>query len=959
MDFFRRVFNKSDSKPNLNSSTGSNGDDGLFGGLEVNDAEPDTHGSPNDQDGGFNQEAQNEYDFVSTNTVRLSVICAFLLTFSFFYCRNGSFTSEFSFISSPSPSITRNEPQDEQTPAPPTTSNSTVVEPSPVPKSPKTTKPKVKKSTSVEGTPKSTKPKASTKPTSPDGTPSDGTKRPKKRTLENRPGYGVTAEGQTQETSKTANSTSVDSNSSQHTISATEPSAIANDPLLTTETNTTDSGSYVPASLDAPQTEPTQQLDSSPQSAYPNAESEATASINKKSAPLSQADALKALQLDFDASVLDFRSRFNAVSERILASNTAKTAIYGRLGELELQKAQLRIDVKAAEEEEKYEGAAELNAKIDATDAQIDATTAQLHDITAEIEAFGKEKVDILKHFHALQLSHVACLAQLDLAQKGVIEHYDRTISELEGEANTVYASKIEMLNERLTDVEAELARSVEREQKIEAKIAANSQGLAESLEEDGVMIDSLMREVADLKAQLAAKEAALATVQSRRDANQQKMNALRKEQGAYLDDVVREKQKKDETAKTLRNERTVLEAQLARQHSAISEEKALQSFESDIQSSISEVSSEMSRMAEASLVSIEHFGRPLFALDSEDASLSSLESIQLNVSKAKSELHTTKEAIAMHNAAFKLNRSEHENARNSLPLLEQSKQAAVATRDYKEAARIKAEIANTQASLEALAEAGDALSKQVQDAQSSLISQQAELTTLVESLADEEAKHASGRMSALSRTKFAARLALRNLTLQPAELASLLHDSATSVSASQLEGMIESIEGEQKYLSLKFNLPIPEDESLPDSNTIPKETESESIAVEPEEEVNDSKEADEVEPVEPLPEPTTTEPEPTEPVTAEVVAIEDDSGLFDGLDEADPEETVEENTSYVPPLSTLPVAEDPRKKELEAQITSLEQQVGQAVEAEDYEQADELNNQLVAVQSQLSCIDI
>lgn len=799
----------------------------------------------------------------------------------------------------------------------------------------------------------------SAKPTSPNSPSADGTKRPKKRTLENRAGYGVTAEEQAHDASTATNSKMVDSNSSQHAPSSAEHASTPTSTQLTSETNATDSGSYEPASLGVTLVEPSQQVASSTQNSTDlNSEVEASALANKKSAPSSQADALKALQTDFDASVLDFRSRFNAVSERILASNAAKKDTYGRLGELELQKAQLRIDVKAAEDEEKYEGAAELNTKIDAADSQIDATNAQLHDIEVEIEASGKEKVDILKHFHALQLSHVARLSQLDLAQKGVLEHYDRTIAELEGEASTVYASKIEMLNERLTDVEAELARSIEREQKIEAKITANSQGLVESLEEDSLTIDTLTREVADLKAQLAAKETALATVQSRRDANQQKMNVLRKEQGAYLDDVVQEKQKKDDTAKALRSERTILEAQLARQRSAISEEKALQAVESDIRGSISEVSTDMSRMAEASLVSIEHFGKPLLTLNNQDASHSSLEAIQSNVSKAKIELRSTKEAIAMHNAALKLNRSEHENARNSLPLLEQSKQAAVATRDYKEAARVKAEIANTQATLDTLAQTGEALSKQVQDAQSSLISQQAELTSLIESLVEEEAKHASGRMDALTKTKFAARLTLRELASQPAELASLLHDSAATVSAAQLEGMIESIDGEQKYLSLKFNLAIPEDEPLPEANEAPKTEEPEVTEVTEVEPVEEPAEVEEVAQIETSPEPAVADLAPAEPETVEMEAEDDDSGLFDGLDEAEPQ-AVEEESTYVPPTSTLPVAEDPRKKELEAEISSLEERVRQAVEAEDYEQADELNNQLVAVQSQLSCLSI
>lgn len=39
MDFFRRVFNKSDSNPELKPAPASSGGDSLFGGLEVNEVD--------------------------------------------------------------------------------------------------------------------------------------------------------------------------------------------------------------------------------------------------------------------------------------------------------------------------------------------------------------------------------------------------------------------------------------------------------------------------------------------------------------------------------------------------------------------------------------------------------------------------------------------------------------------------------------------------------------------------------------------------------------------------------------------------------------------------------------------------------------------------------------------------------------------------------------------------------
>lgn len=688
---------------------------------------------------------------------------------------------------------------------------------------------------------------------------------------------------------------------------------------------------------------------------------------------MSQADALKALQTELDHSVHDFKSRFVSVSNRVRTLNHAKRVIYTRLGEFEQLKAQLKAEVKVAEEEEKYERAADLNAKIDATQSQIDDTMAHLLAAESDIEHASREKIEILKHFHALELSRIAQLSQLELAQNSVIKHYDRVVSDLENEATTVYASKIEMLNERLSDVEAELARSSEREQKIEAKIAANSQGLAESLQEDAEAIKTLTLEIQELRSQLAAKEAALSTIQSRKDINQEKMNALRKDQGAYLDDVVQEKQKKEETVKILRIERSTLESLMNRHHVAIENERALQRIEMEVKNSIGEVSVSMGQMAEASQQSIDSFSKPLLDIETHQSSTESLESLKSDLNNAKLELDRIKETIVLHNAALKSNRSELDNARNSLPLLEQSKQAAVATRDYKEAARIKMEIANTQAALETLAQNGETLAKQLHEAQSSLISQQSTITALMDQLNEQEAKNATGRMERITETKYAARLALQQLIDQPSEISSVLHDAATTVSIAQLEGMIDALEGEQKYLSIRFGLPIPEDKPLPEIQVLEEllqQTENNEESEKDEEIANE----DDVEKVE------KSEKEDEVKIESESQPIEDGveeaemdsehqvvdelqdsqgSGLFDGLNASDFDDSRWE--TYTPPVSSVPglLDDDPRKKELESELAALEAEVKQAVEEEDYDRADELNNKLVAVQNAISSLTL
>lgn len=84
MDFFKRVFTKSDSKPNLNSSTGSNGDEGLFGGLEVNDTDPGASDTNFDHGDGAPSDPQAGYESTPlTFKLILAFFCSHLLTSPF------------------------------------------------------------------------------------------------------------------------------------------------------------------------------------------------------------------------------------------------------------------------------------------------------------------------------------------------------------------------------------------------------------------------------------------------------------------------------------------------------------------------------------------------------------------------------------------------------------------------------------------------------------------------------------------------------------------------------------------------------------------------------------------------------------------------------------------------------------------------------------------------------------
>lgn len=977
MDFFKRVFAKSPSKPELNSS-GSGSDGGLFGGLDINDEEPEVFDPGADHTTHDAAEPQTRYEILPTTARQSRPTPHALLTYHSFPDSPQPYTSEFSFIGSPSPSTTRKEPpQNEEADNSIQKAALNGNGPSTDSTGSKTTDSPAKTTSAKGGAKKTTKPKnlkksSSSVPSSNSGASDGSSTKPKGST------------------SHTATSPSKDPTGAGNSDNQNISSSVGQDGLssISTSSNTSNSASSTNQSENG--------SESTENSGYlPPVESEQPTSNTKLEtiAPPSQAEALKLLQVDFDSLVLDFRSRFQTLSTQAKDTYKTKGETFERLGDLEQQKAALKGEVKFAEEEEKYERAADLYSKIDACQVQIDEVAQELERISNTIEQQGREKVLLLKSFHSAQLSQVAKLSQLDMAQRVNIEYYDSVIEDLESEATNVFESKIEMLTERLADVEAELARAIDREQKIESKIASNSQGLSEALHEDGETAKILSEEIEKMKIELAKKEAQLTAVQARIDANQLKMDALRKEQGAYLEDVVGDKEKKKNQSEALKKEKASLDLQLAQKLEIIEREKQTRQIESEIRVSIEDVSKEMSKMADASLVSLSAIegedgsGSPKIIIkeaqndasgdsnssekktssdNSSEKNLEKLESIKMEVNEMKKLVDATKEEIAMRSAALKGNRAEQENALSALPLLEQSKQAAVSTRDYKEAARLKAEITTTQSSLESLATQNETISKQVQAAQSQLIEQQESLTKLIEKLEEEEARHAATQMERLKEKKKFVKIERRRLAKQPSELASLLHDSAVLVSIAQLEGMLEAIDGEQKYLALKFGIECPADEEIEEEKTEETDVkddekveaeqksveESEVIAEEDGKEEEQKLESGEHEKVDEESSPTQNDTKGDE---------EESSGLFDGLDETDaPEEeqkNEEDENSYVPPSVVVPSNNDAQKKDLESQLEALEREVKNAEEQEDYERAEDLHNQVLEIQQQLSAL--
>lgn len=477
----------------------------------------------------------------------------------------------------------------------------------------------------------------------------------------------------------------------------------------------------------------------------------------------------------------------------------------------------------------------------------------------------------------------------------------------------------------------------------------------------------TLEDEIASLRAQLEAKEAALSTVQARVSSNEAKFDALRKEHGSYLDDIMEDKQKKSDLLSVLRGEKTTLDEQLLKQHTAIDQENAIHKHEQDVLAELEANVKDMERQIEASEESWKIFSHPLLppstATDNDVAQSSAKKALDSLVSKVANQKRTvadTETAIATSDAQRKRISSELDTLRASLPLLEQSKQVAVAAKDYKEAARLKTQIGSIQTQCEDLARQLDDATAQFTKSQAALIEQQAELTSLSSDLDIAQANNASYRMSELTDTLLRIKVALRDLHAAPPSepyangpLLGALHGPASTLSTTQLNGMLQRIRAEQSYLSVKYAIELPAEPDLPPSAT--------TAAVEPT--------LDQPHPTSTAQPPSDDPSSPNNEPEALPGAPDEDGGLFDGLDEvaADPADEIDATLQSTPEIE-VPAASEAAQAEqtksddsVAASIAALKQQISDikplleaAEAAEDYERAEELHQQLISLQNEL-----
>jgi chromosome segregation ATPase len=692
----------------------------------------------------------------------------------------------------------------------------------------------------------------------------------------------------------------------------------------------------------------------------------------------SQESMLEALRLEYETQVEEFRSRLKLLSDQTRKQYQKSTDTLLELGSIEKLLAQLRLDVKAASDDEKYERAAELNMEIDSNLERAETVRRSLEESQDETRKLELQKASILKEFVNAQSTLLFRLSEVKSVQIKVVSHSRDHLSSLKSEAVTVYASKIEMLEERISDVQSELERIVDREQKLEAKITANCQGISETVKEDSDLVMSLEEEIKDLREKLAAKETLLNTVQTRLKSNQSKIDVLRKEHGNYLDEVVSDKSKKLESLAALRSEKSQLDAQIAQQHQLIEKQEASMEQEIKVMSSIDEettsVEDRISRATQtATLFSIsiedvikealdvvgnsdsaESTGVAKSGTESSSTSTASirgsaiLSSIKQKVSDQRSSISKTEVEISSHKQELKRLKIEQDESRKSVPLLEQSKQVAVSAKDYKEAARLKSEISSVQASIENQTVEMDRITEALQSDQESLISQQATLTDLLTQLDVAESQQASGRLEELSKLIWTAKTEQRRLatisTSRPPE--SPLHNEALEISQTQLAGFLEVARGESAYLAMKFGLEIPSETPL----EVPEPL-TDTTHPQPTENTSSSEIAETIPEKALTPDPQTTAPE-------------EDGGLFDGLDEAsdNTEEKASEskvNESKDEEATQFQKSEDKQSEGeillLEARIQATEDSLAEAEADEDYERAEELHQQVVSLKLALS----
>ena len=398
--------------------------------------------------------------------------------------------------------------------------------------------------------------------------------------------------------------------------------------------------------------------------------------------------------LDANFRKLDFQN-----SQILALESETKSKRFSAANEIVEAKKQidkLEEEQTKAVEVEEFEKADELNSSIEEAKEVYDQTIQQWYKAQEQCEDIAGQLASILESKNEVKLKYAEALKKLGEALESKASGIDEGIAELEKENAEHEANMSEILEDDVSRLNALKRVLQEREEEVKQKITEKTTQFVEEKSKHEEVKSKLEEELEEIKETLRKKEEELAGVQGDIDVLDEKIGKVEAKFAKQQDKLNAERMDIEEDEKKFED----LQAQLKSEQEGIKEkinEKLAQKEQLRIDS---EAASKASMDTESQMKEDIENAKKRDSLratlrdlrEEENAAAKKTDGLKVEVDEKKSELTLCKDELDRMLLAVEESKCVIKNAEEKIPKLEEEKKAAVAKKNFKDAAKFSSE---------------------------------------------------------------------------------------------------------------------------------------------------------------------------------------------------------------------------------------------------------------------------
>ena len=418
--------------------------------------------------------------------------------------------------------------------------------------------------------------------------------------------------------------------------------------------------------------------------------------------------------VSFDADDLAYETALERL-EKILSANLIKLELQNsevlsveakaRRGRFEAaaliadrrrEAASLEAEQQKAVEDEEYERADELESAIDDAKSKCELAVRDWYTAQQQCEDVAARFASIVEEKGAVRLRYSEALSALSTALEAKASAVDGSIEDLERENAEHEANVADTLEDDLSRLKALRRVLEEREAEVAQKIQGKTGGLVAEREEKVTRRAAVEAELEEIREQMRLKEEELAEVQGEVDEVDSKILKVEQKFQKQQDKLAAERREIEEDEAKFEEQREGLLSEQEVIRDRIEGERQRKQGLADA----SKMAAESSVKAKAQVEEEEAAARRTVELRSElselraeesEASLQT-DSLRAKVESSALDLEGRREALRSSLARAEEARATISEAEERLPKLEQEKKAAVAKKNFKDAAKFSSE---------------------------------------------------------------------------------------------------------------------------------------------------------------------------------------------------------------------------------------------------------------------------